>query len=138
MLERRLASERFADERLCSRRATILPSGNLLRRSDSSSSARTSWSDRILAREQRALLTRWSSVLHSKTSLVYLGHSHLRSNCPYAAWRLMDLSLICHRQIICQEQIRSCRNNYLREISFILASECKDPFGKRKRSQATV
>src|SRR3989337_1069201 len=82
----------------CSRRATILPSGNLLRRSDSSSSARNSWSERVLAREQRALLTRWSSVLHSKTSLPLGAPLICNPLGPCAGRRSVDPLIICYRR----------------------------------------
>jgi hypothetical protein len=43
-----LATKHFADERLLQSLGDYLPSGNLLKRSDSSSNARTSSSGRIL------------------------------------------------------------------------------------------
>jgi hypothetical protein len=68
-----------------------LPSGNLL-------SGRTAALPRELlgpveysARKQRALMTRWSSVLHSKDLPFPLGLADLRSTCPCAKRRVMDL-----------------------------------------------
>jgi len=48
MLGHTLTTEHFADERLSKSLGDYLPSGNLLKRSDSSSTARTSSSGRIL------------------------------------------------------------------------------------------